>query len=74
MIKLDTINKIEKYENGHRYVKVSITADTKEEVEALGTDGSKVQGLFAEDIITAHSDAFTASKELLVLTSEGVWQ
>ena len=72
MVKLDSINKIEKYENNNRYVQVSLTADTADEVRAVGTDGSQVPGLLARDIITAHSDAFTADKQLLILNSSGV--
>ena len=74
MIKLDSINKIEKYEGDRRFVQVSLTADTVEEVQSMGTDGSKVQGLMGRDVITAHSDAFTADKQLLILNSSGVWE
>ena len=74
MIKLDTINKIEKYEGGKRYVQVSLTSDTSAEVKAIGTDGSQVHGLLNGDVITAHSDCFTADQELLILGSNGVWK
>ncbi len=73
MIKVDEIEKIEKYDGGKRYVKVSLTADTKAEVLEMGTDGSLVKGLLDMDVIAAHSTAFTADKKLLVLDSAGVW-
>ena len=74
MIKLDQIKKIERYENGKRYVKVSITSDTAAEVKAIGTDGSQVKDLLPMDVLTAHSICFTAEQNVLVLGSDGVWK
>ena len=74
MIKLDTINKIEKYQDGRRHVQVSVTSDTAAEIKAAGTDGSLVEGLLNSDIMTAHSDCFTVDQQLLILGSDGQWK
>lgn len=73
MVKLREIIEIERQEGTKRFVQVRITADTPTEVQAVGTDGGKVKGLRENDIITAHSTAFTANKKLLVLDSTGTW-
>ena len=72
MIKQDKIT-IEKTENGVRYIRADLLCDTKEEIEAMGTDGSVVEGFSNNVIITPFSTAFTVNKELGILGSDNQW-
>ena len=75
MISLETVNKtIGTDAQGRKHMQVSLNADTPEEVKAIGTDPATVEGMPNNAVIAPFSDAFTATKELLVLNSSGVWQ
>lgn len=55
-----------------KYV-VQMVADTKEEVNAIGTDGSTVVGLKKDDIISFGSTCITTSGDFGILKSNGSW-
>lgn len=75
MISLETVNKnMGNDAQGRRVLQVSLNADTAAEVKAIGIDASTVQGMPSDSVIGAFSDAFTATKELLILNSSGVWE
>ena len=60
--------------NGKRILKVSLDADTAEEVIAIGTNPATVQGMAVNTVIAPFSSAFTADQELLILGSDGTWK
>lgn len=74
MIKLDGVFTLEKVENGKKYGRCDLLADTQAEVKAIGTNGATVIGLDSDTVLTMGSSAFTSkTKELGVLSSDGVW-
>ena len=76
MVKLDGSSAVvvEKRENGKKYIKCDLLADSASEVQAIGNDGSTVIGLDADTVIAMGSTAFTTDKELLVIDSNGTWK
>lgn len=73
-VKLDGTPKTEGYtSDGKRLVKCSLVADTGADIIAVGTDGSKVEGLGANDVIAWGSDGFTTEQEFFMLNSSGQW-
>ncbi len=60
--------------DGTATVKCTIEAGTSAEVIASGADGSTIEGLNAGDKLAPFSKCFTASAELGVLGSDGVWK
>lgn len=75
MISLETVNKtIGTDSQGKRILQVSLNADTADEVKAIGTDPTTVQGMPSDTVIAPFSDAFTVDQELLILGSDGTWK
>lgn len=75
MISLETVEKnLGTNSDGKRVLQVSLNADTKAEVQAIGTNPSTVQGMAPDTVIAPFSSAFTVDQELLVLGSNGVWK
>lgn len=74
MIKLKDFVLEKRGEDGKRYMRCALAADTDAEVRAQGTTGEGIVGMSGNDIITEFSTAFTADKQLLILDSNGIWQ
>ena len=72
------LDKVEKQtgtdSSGKRVLKVTLNADTASEVIAIGDDPATVEGMPNDTVIAPFSTCFTASQELLVLDSSGIWQ
>ena len=64
---------VEKVQDGQKYVRADLLSDTKEEIEAMGTNGDIVEGFSDNVIITPFSTAFTKNKEFGVLGSDNIW-
>lgn len=64
---------VEKVQDGNKYVRADLLSDTKEEIEAMGTNGDIVEGFSDNVIITPFSTAFTKNKEFGVLGSDNIW-
>ena len=64
---------VEKIQDGKKYVRADLLSDTKEEIEAMGTNGDIVEGFSDNVIITPFSTAFTKNKEFGVLGSDSIW-
>ena len=64
---------VEKVQDGKKYVRADLLSDTKEEIEAMGTNGDIVEGFSDNVIITPFSTAFTKNKEFGVLGSDNIW-
>ena len=64
---------VEKVQDGKKYVRADLLSDTKEEIEAMGTNGDIVEGFSNNVIITPFSTAFTKKKEFGVLGSDNIW-
>lgn len=64
---------VEKVQDGKKYVRANLLSDTKEEIEAMGTNGDIVEDFSDNVIITPFSTAFTKNKELGILGSDNVW-
>lgn len=73
MIKLSGSPVVEKDTKGAREVRVSLVADTKAEVIAIGANGSNVSGLQSGDKMTLGSTCLCANCDFGVLNSSGVW-
>lgn len=74
MIKLSGTPAIEGSSNdGKRYVRVSLWADSKDEMSGV-TTGENIQGLNANDILTMGSTVLTAAEgNFGRLGSDGTW-
>lgn len=72
MIKADRIV-IEKTTEDKSYIRADLLCDTKEEIEAMGTNGSAIEGFSDNTVLTAFSTAFTKKQELGVLGSDNIW-
>jgi len=59
--------------NGKRILRVSLDADTVEEVEAIGNNPATVQGMPSDTVIGPFSSCFTVTQKLGILGSDGVW-
>ena len=68
-----SVSVVEKEQDGKKYIRADLLSDTKEEIEAMGTNGDVVEGFSANVIIAPFSTAFTKNKEFGVLGSDGVW-
>lgn len=68
-ISVEGIDKI----TGAKIAKVSLSSDTKDEVVAIGDDGSTVDGLSAGDKMTLGSTCLCATGDFGILNSSGVW-
>ena len=64
---------VEKLQDGKKYVRADLLSDTKEEIEAMGTNGDIVEGFSDNVIITPFSTAFTKNKEFGILGSDNIW-
>lgn len=74
MIKTDGAIKVVQNADGTFGVKCDLMADTRAEVEAIGTDGSSIEGLDDVTTLLPFCTAFTTDKELGILGSDGVWK
>lgn len=72
MIKLNGIS-VEEVSADKRKVKVSLVADTKDEVIAIGKDGSTVVGLKDGDEMTLGSTCLCATGDFGLINSNGNW-
>lgn len=74
MIKVDPSTiVIEEYKDDGRYVRCSLMSDNKDEVDAIGNDGSKVKGLQKNDKLTLGTSCMTSTMDYGILDSEGSW-
>lgn len=58
----------------HRIVKADLLADTAVEVEEIGANCDKIQGLKATDKLAMGSTCFTCEQEFGILNSTGNWR
>lgn len=77
MIKVDssnlTVDDAFTLTNKPRNVKATLIADTKDEVEAIGNDGSTVDGLRDGDILEFGSTCLCVDGSFGILGSDGNW-
>ena len=72
MVKVDSLI-VEKIENGVRYVKAGLIADTKSEVVACGSTGANIEGLNPTDNLVLGSTAMCADGNYGMINSNGNW-
>lgn len=73
MIKINGSISVEEETDISRKVKVPLIADTKDEVIAIGSDGSTVLGLKDGDVLQLGSTCLCATGDFGIINSSGSW-